>query len=501
LVERWNGTSWSIVASSNPSGASSSVLNGVTCPITASCFAVGNSSAGNTVTTLVERWDGTSWSIVASPNPSGSSGSFLSGVSCPSATRCFAVGSDYAGKTLVERWNGTSWSIVASPNLSASFNALSSVACTKSASCDAVGTVDSYTVVEHWDGTSWSIAAPPTSSSQSRLAAVACPSASSCYAVGSYQTGSARKTLVERWNGTIWSMVTSPNPSGSVDSALTGVSCPSTTSCFAVGSSSIGATTKTLIEHWDGTTWSIVASPNPSGGAGPFLNGVSCASTTSCDAVGFSGFFEKTLVERWDGTSWSIVASPNPSGAEFVLLAGVSCASATSCSDVGAYLGGSGIHTLVERWDGTSWSVVASPDPSGDTSPFLNGVSCPSTTSCYAVGEYSATSSTKTLVEHWNGTSWSIVASPNPPGASGVLDAVSCASATSCDAVGSYSTGSNTGPLAEHWNGTSWSIVASPKPGGATDGVLNGVSCPNSTTCYAVGDFLRAHGDYTLTER
>ena len=70
------------------------------------------------------------------------------------------------------------------------------------------------------------------------------------------------KTLVERWNGTSWSIVTSPNPSGATFAVLSGVSCPSTTSCYAVGESALD---KTLVEHWNGTSWSIVASPNPSG--------------------------------------------------------------------------------------------------------------------------------------------------------------------------------------------------------------------------------------------
>ena len=142
--------------------------------------------------------------------------------------------------------------------------------------------------------------------------------------------------------------------------------------------------------------------------------------------------------------------------------------------------------TLVERWNGTSWSIVASPNPSGATDAALSGVSCPSTSSCYAVGYYSTTSATKTLVERWNGTSWSIVASPNPSDSTAELDGVACPSATSCYAVGSYFDSADK-TLVERWNGTSWSIVASPNPSGATDSFLSGVSCPSTTSCYAVG--------------
>ena len=91
---------------------------------------------------------------------------------------------------------------------------------------------------------------------------------------------------MERWNGTSWSIVTSPNPSGTAESVLSSVSCPSTTSCFAVGSNLTTSHTKTLVEHWNGTSWSIVTSPNPSGATDSALSGVSCPTTTSCYAVG-----------------------------------------------------------------------------------------------------------------------------------------------------------------------------------------------------------------------
>src|SRR5690242_18204475 len=89
-------TSWSIVASPNPTGSSGSYLNGVSCKSGAGCFAVGYSTtASNPGTTLIERWNGTSWSILASPNPAGATGSYLNGVSCTSATSCLAVGYSY----------------------------------------------------------------------------------------------------------------------------------------------------------------------------------------------------------------------------------------------------------------------------------------------------------------------------------------------------------------------------------------------------------------------
>ena len=96
----------------------------------------------------------------------------------------------------------------------------------------------------------------------------------------------------------------------------------SATACTAAGLSytNSGAST-TLIESWDGTSWSVVPSPNPAPESG--LSGASCISATACTAVGLSG--SGTVIESWDGTSWSVVPSP---GTGIFGLDGVSCVSA-----------------------------------------------------------------------------------------------------------------------------------------------------------------------------
>jgi hypothetical protein len=517
LIEHWNGTSWAIMTSPNPADlADSAVLTGVSCPTATRCVAVGIYFNGSSYEALAEHFDGTNWFVVSAPNPAGANDIFLDAVSCLSTTRCYAVGYNTTGppnneesNTLTERWNGTTWSVLASPTPAGAISGvLSGVSC-QPGSCYAVGT-DGDTLVEHWDSTQWSTAAPPPGGSQSQLGQVSCPTTTSCYAIGGYFDGSTNKTLVERWDGTTWSVLTSPNPTGATYSVLNGVSCTTTTSCDAVGNYYDGSTLKTLVERWNGTNWAIVTSPNPispnpSGTTNSSLSGVSCPSTTSCYAVGdyFDGFDHKTLIERWNGTSWSIVASPN--GTTYSFLNGVSCPTTTNCFAVGRT--GSSARTLVERWNGTSWSIVTSPSPTGDS--FLNGVSCPTTTSCYAVGPYAdaLTDTNKTLVEHWNGNSWSMIASPTPTGATfASLNGVSCRSTTNCYAVGFSTTApspSTTGStLVEHWNGTNWSIATTPNgPTSATSAALNGVSCPSTTSCYAVGDYRVNPNQYTLVER
>jgi hypothetical protein len=91
----------------------------------------------NGVHTLAEAWNGSTWTMQAAPNPSGSQNAVLREVSCTSAAACTAVG-ESSGRTLAERWNGANWTIQSTPN-PAGLPALSGVSCTSSTSCTAVG--------------------------------------------------------------------------------------------------------------------------------------------------------------------------------------------------------------------------------------------------------------------------------------------------------------------------------------------------------------------------
>src|SRR5205823_2427748 len=73
---------------------------------------------------------------------------------------------------------------------------------------------------------------------------------------------------------------------------------------WAVGAYSSAGT---LIEHWDGASWSI--EPSPSGG---ILRAVSADAANDAWAVGEYGPNNRTLVEHWDGSQWSVIPSPNP---------------------------------------------------------------------------------------------------------------------------------------------------------------------------------------------
>src|SRR6267378_4518560 len=314
-----------------------------------------------------------------------------------------------------------SWTVVSSPNTSTTQNNLLGVTCVSAPDCWAVGFYVAssgapQTLVEHWDGIAWAAVPSPNASRYNNvLSDVTCVSASNCWAVGFYVSGpSVYQTLIERWDGTSWTIVTSPN--AAQINLLNSATCVSASDCWAVGYSEIvGVGTlnidQTLIEHWNGTSWTIVTSPNATAWAKNFLYGVTCVSASNCWAVGFSqsivGAYNinRTLIERWDGTSWAIVNSANTSALDNY-LDGVTCASASDCWAVGYYFTGNAVQNgvyqnLIERWDGTSWAIVNSPNTSATLSNFLFGVTCASASDCWAVGYYYNGSVSLTLTEHY----------------------------------------------------------------------------------------------------
>jgi hypothetical protein len=363
----------------------------------------------------------------------------------------------------------------------------------------------------------WSIQLTPNpaSATYSVLSGVSCASPRVCTAVG-YFTNSdgVGAALAERWNGIRWTIQQIPNPTGSTSTLLFGVACASKTACTAVGSvSNRTGTTAPLAERWNGIRWTIERIPNPAKANSSdlsYLSDVSCASTTACIAVGYSGnrpgTAGVTLVERWNGTSWGIQRTPYPVDARAAFLSGVSCAGLASCTAAGFFINdaGAGV-TLAEYWNGTIWSIQRTANPVGATYVQLVGVSCASATSCTTVGFFTDVTGIEVMIaERSNATTWGLERTLYPDSARYVqFTGVSCASSSSCTAVGFLNnvTGFDV-TLAERRNGTAWVIQPTPNPVGATNNSLGAVSCPSKTACIAVGGFTNSAGTgMTLAER
>ena len=334
----------------------------------------------------------------------------------------------------------------------------------------------------------WIVQSTPNRSNDfNELTAVAARTASDAWAVGTFRSPSstAFKTLIEHFDGTSWQVVPSPNAGPSYNE-LNAVSADSSTDAWTVGFKFSGSADRTLIERWNGATWSVVPSPNLGAGNNDLL-GVAAISPTDAWAVGrrINGQ-NSTMALHWDGISWTVVSSPTPSGGGFV-----SAVTAISSNDVWA-VGrvGDDDATLAEHWDGHSWSTVATPSLLSEA--FFTGVAAVAANDVWAVGKQGS----RTLTEHWNGSAWSVVPSPNPlPTTKGnnFLTGVTALSAGDVWAVGGtldFTLGELERTVTMRWDGVHWVIVPSPDRG-AQDNLLQGVDSPGGGMVIAVGTFRK----------
>src|SRR5689334_17781737 len=107
--------------------------------------------------------------------------------------------------------------------------------------------------------------------------------------------------------------------------------------------------------------WTIYPNPAPPGDS--VLNGITALAPNDLWAVGYDGVMSYTLAVHGNGTSWTTVPSPNPPSSKAVLQA-VAGVGANDAWAVGEYIGGqyNQWQTLTEHWDGTAWTIVPSPN-------------------------------------------------------------------------------------------------------------------------------------------
>jgi hypothetical protein len=141
---------------------------------------------------------------------------------------------------------------------------------------------------------------------------------------------------------------------------------------------------------------------------------------------------------------------------------------------------------LIEHWDGTAWTVVDAPPVPGDDN-LLFDVSGSSSNDLWAVGSQGNASTSRPLIEHWDGTAWRMVEAPPVPGAAAHLSGVTALASTDAWAVGERQTeGFIAHTLVMHWDGTAWSIIQAPSP---DDGALGTVTAISPRTIWAAGSY------------
>jgi len=293
-----------------PNGkATRGLIVSTSCPRLGSCIGVGYSEVGvgANYVGFAEQLKAGVWHQM--PLPSGTP--WLRSVSCVSSTWCMAVGATTveptSGVALV--WNGTAWTQVPTATVPTS-SGLWAVSCLSSTFCMVAGYSDAAPLAESWSGTTFTVTtAPPNPPVEggSGIDSISCTSAGFCLAVG-LNTGCCGSTggFAMAWSGTSWSDV--KMSTALYAAVLTGVSCATSTSCLAVGTTS-PADGQQFLPYADVGIWggsSLTAVRGAVVGKQSALGAVSCTRARWCAAVGSfmtpSGAAQP-LVERWDGVT------------------------------------------------------------------------------------------------------------------------------------------------------------------------------------------------------
>ncbi len=281
---------------------------------------------------------------------------------------------------------------------------------------------------------------------------------------------------------------------GGQDNVLASVSAASTTDAWAVGAYYPTSTSPltTLAHHFDGSRWTAYPLPNV-GTQENVLLAVSMPSRGKAWAVGYyiNGKFEqKPLIEHFDGAIWSVVPSPSP-GQKKNILFGVTAISDDDVWAVGARQDSAGLwRTLAEHWDGSVWSVVDSVDVGVNGNQFY-AVAARASSDVFAVGQQAGAGfPSKALIEHWDGTAWSVVPSPADPAATALPLGVA-ATANSLTVVGQqetdtapYKTYVAAGPAS--WLSAKLSIQNTPNSGAGGNDLFSAATAADGST-WAVG--------------
>ncbi len=284
----------------------------------------------------------------------------------------------------------------------------------------------------------WSLEALPADVTQPILLGVAVAHWNSVWAVGSQTTTgpAVQQPLAERWDGREWA--TSP-VAPKANAQLRAVVALSDTNVWAAG--------YVLIEHWNGTAWSIVPYQVDPGTPDEGFTGMAATSSRDIWAIGPS------QVEHWDGKSWSQAAFP----------VGLSPAEVDADSPTDAWIvgvpdvpGG----PMSAHWDGHRWTLVDPPVAPGSPQYLGYGVRVVSPDDVWAVG--TDTDAEQAMTFHWDGTSWQAVPLPGAPDRSALQGTVSLLPDGDLWAAGDRVDGTIVHPLLARWSAHTgrWSVQA-----------------------------------------
>jgi hypothetical protein len=265
------------------------------------------------------------------------------------------------------------------------------------------------------------------------------------------------RILLEHWNGTSWSVRAAPATAGP-DSQIQGMASTARNDVWAVGTTGdfLAGTSQTFAMHWNGSAWALVPTPSFPNAA---FQGVAARSPADAWAVGENA--SGGLLEHWNGSAWSAIAgAPGAgvlSGVAFVPHGTVWAVGGSTDPVTGAET------TFAEHRVHGHWVRTPTPSPldtDSDDVNALNSVTALSPTNAWAVGTVGNEDTGvpyRSFILHWNGSKWHRVpaSSPDPGG-----DPLFAVLARSADDVWAAGYGIESGPkshaVIQHWNGTKW---------------------------------------------
>lgn len=534
---------WTTVPLPLPASAAWGQMLDVDCAGPDACAGVGAAytAQGNLQGSFVDVLSDGSWTETVPPVPVGGHDLTLRGVACPSAGSCVAVGSYIApsgiGRPIIETLAAGSWTASVPPADPDTDVTLSGVDCPAAGRCVAVGgTYTGDAVIEILANGVWTATVPsePDGTVQARLSSISCPDTADCVAVGqSRDTADTAAPMAATLGDGSWTSTALPTPTGGVDaSSDLSVSCFAPAACVAVGDTSSGAFVSTLAAG----SWTSAALPSVPSGDQSRVNDVACTAVEACLAVGNERFVPRSeaISETLDGTGWS-AARVDVTGPPDAGLQAVACADASACVAAGDYTDDqSQAGILAEQLHGGTWTPTIPAPP--DTDPEPVGIACPSLAWClavvktdhgvfadeYADGTWTATklpldiqavdsvsppscpavgrcmiaasyttpgNVSSYVAANLAADTWTTTPLSRPAGAwNQVFDlTLSCPSVDWCASTGTFNDDNGGGMLAQTLNHGVWSVARITAPSGAAAPSLSGLSCPTAGACVAVG--------------
>jgi hypothetical protein len=271
------------------------------------------------------------------------------------------------------------------------------------------------------------------------------------------------RTVMLHYDGSSWTrMITPTRETAPAKDEFIAVAAIGPKNVWAVGWSGIQASgsSRTLVQHYDGSAWSIVSSPDP--GVSDYFFSVSALRSGSIWALGIKGGapnpgFVPMLQHRSAGGAWNEVAFPAAVNRCEASSAEVTAVDAISDSEV--YVAGSCKHDtskqpFVIRWNGSAWSLAMTA-PAGATLSALGGGQYGGPV--WAVG-YLPGTPTAPLAYRGRGASWT---EDSPPLVEHVDQSLAAVAVMPGSPNRVYAVGRDNGPTGQHglayrWDGTAW---------------------------------------------